>query len=109
VSFVAAEGPVTAHCFCPVGNYMCSHIVAVLLFSQKMMSRTDFPSVWNRQNLGSHDGKRKIEELWLPVERPTKSLKSAVDEQSLAKLNPFLDRREHFGLHWLLSKLPQAS
>jgi hypothetical protein len=88
---------------------MCSHIVAVLLFAQKMLSKTDFPSVWNRQNLGPHDGNKSIKDLWLPAEKTSNSLKTSVTKESLTTLNQFVDKKEQFGLYWLLSNPAQVN
>lgn len=55
ITFEAENGTTDSRFQCPVGNFMCSHVVAVLLFAQKMLSRTDFPSVWSRPATASHE------------------------------------------------------
>jgi hypothetical protein len=87
---------------------MCSHVTAALLFAQKVLSRTDFPSVWSRPNSDNLDGSKTIDDVWLPPLKTEKSLKNEVSADSLSALKIFLDRKQQFGLHWLLSDEPKV-
>ena len=104
IDFDENEGPKSAICLCPEGNFICSHATALMLFAKMMLSRTDFTSVWSRPKDMPGTGSEKIGELWATGQQ--KALHSPIKSSEFSSLSEMVSAEEQFGLHWLLQKEP---
>jgi hypothetical protein len=74
-----------------------------------MLSRTDFKSTWSRPNKAGEHSKKSIDDIWSTREKPDKGLKAAIDEGALLKMKELVNKKNQFGLHWLLGSEPDVS
>jgi YqaJ-like viral recombinase domain len=100
--FDEKNGPSEVSCACPVGNFICSHALTLMMFCQKMLSRTDFGSVWNRPKQNELDVKHRIRDVWM--NDPKQVLISPMTTEDCDVLQKMADKTKQFGLSWLLQK-----
>jgi hypothetical protein len=76
--------------------------MALMLFAKKMLSRTDFESVWSRPTGLSTDCTDKIMDIW--KDSPRSVLQSSTSSKDREQLKKLANRKQQFGIFWILDE-----